>query len=315
MTTSSKLENVQDKLGAVTPRATPGAPEPGVARDKSASGARPSGRLSSTRAAAIVGLFLIVGLTLAAIFAPAISPYDPTERVGRPFQFPSTEHRLGTNDIGQDILSELIWGARVSLLVGIMSALIAIGIGTTVGLLAGYYDRLGAFLMRIVDIVLVLPFLPLLILLAAYLGRSLTNTILIIGLLTWAGTARVIRAQVLAVSQRDYVLAAQAIGAPDRHIVMRHLLPQVTLLAVGQFVEATSAAILLEAALSFLGLGDPLQKSWGGILYWAQVRGAFLTPAWLWWVLPPGLLIVAASLGFALVGFSLEQKLNPRLKE
>lgn len=264
--------------------------------------------------AAVVGMTLIIGLSLTAICAPMISPYDPTARVGRPFAMPSADHLLGTNDIGQDILSELIWGARVSLLVGVLSAVIAMTIGTAVGLLAGYYDRLGALLMRVVDIVLVLPFLPLLILLAAYLGRSLTNTILIIGFLTWAGTARVIRSQVLALSRRDYVLAAQAVGAPDRHIVLRHLLPQVTLLVVGQFVEATSAAILLEAALSFLGLGDPLQKSWGGILYWAQVRGAFLTPAWLWWVLPPGLLIVAASLGFALVGFAVEHKLNPRLK-
>lgn len=265
--------------------------------------------------AAVVGLTLIISLGLAAIFAPVLSPYDPTARVGRPFAMPSADHLLGTNDIGQDILSELIWGARVSLLVGVLSAVLAMVIGTTVGLVAGYYDRVGAFLMRIVDIVLVLPFLPLLILLAAYLGRSLTNTILIIGFLTWAGTARVIRSQVLSLSQRDYVLAAHAVGAHDRHIVLRHLLPQVTLLVVGQFVEATSAAILLEAALSFLGLGDPLQKSWGGILYWAQVRGAFLTPAWLWWVLPPGLLIVAASLGFALVGFALEQILNPRLKQ
>ncbi|MEX1018614.1 MAG: ABC transporter permease [Litorilinea sp.] len=265
--------------------------------------------------AAVVGITLILGLTLAAIFAPVISPYDPTARLGRPFAMPSADHLLGTNDIGQDILSELIWGARVSLLVGVSSAVLAMTIGTAVGLVAGYYDRVGAYLMRVVDIVLVLPFLPLLILLAAYLGRSLSNTILIIGLLTWAGTARVIRSQVLALSQRDYVLAAQAVGAHDLHIVVRHLLPQVALLVVGQFVEATSAAILLEAALSFLGLGDPLQKSWGGILYWAQVRGAFLTPAWLWWVLPPGLLIVAASLGFALVGFALEQILNPRLKQ
>lgn len=275
---------------------------------------RRSRRVSFAGVAAVVGIVLIVTLACMAIFAPALSPYDPTERVGRPFAVPSAEHVLGTNDIGQDILSELIWGARVSLLVGVFSAVLAMTIGTTVGLLAGYYDRLGAFLMRVVDIVLVLPFLPLLVLLAAYLGRSLTNTILIIGLLTWAGTARVIRSQVLSLSQRDYVLAAHAVGASDLWIVGRHLLPQVTLLVVGQFVEATSAAILLEAALSFLGLGDPLQKSWGGILYWAQVRGAFLTPAWLWWVLPPGLLIVAASLGFALVGFALEQILNPRLK-
>src|SRR5690606_16893084 len=151
---------------------------------------------------------------------------------GRPFASPSAEHWLGTNDIGQDILSELIYGTRVSLLVGALSALIAIMIGTTVGLVAGYYRRAGVALMRVVDIILVLPFLPLLIVLAAYLGRSLTNTILIIGLLIWAGTARVIRAQVLSLTHQDYVLAAHAVGARDGHILLRHLLPQVLLLAV-----------------------------------------------------------------------------------
>lgn len=265
--------------------------------------------------AATVGCLLVLGLTFTAIFASQISPYDPTERVGRPFEMPSATHRLGTNDIGQDILSELIHGTRVSLTVGVAAALIAMIIGTTVGLVAGYFTRVGSILMRIVDIILVLPFLPLLILLAAYLGRSLLNTVIIIGFLIWAGTARVIRSQVLTLVNHDYVLAARATGATHRHILWRHLLPQVLLLAVGQFVEATSGAILLEAALSFLGLGDPLQKSWGTILYWAQVRGAFLTPAWLWWVLPPGLLIVSAALGFALIGFALEQTINPRLRQ
>lgn len=275
---------------------------------------RRMGRFTSAHAAALVGIMLILGLALTAIFAPQLAPYDPTERVGKPFAPPSAAHRLGTNDIGQDILSELIYGTRVSLLVGALSALIAIVIGTAVGLMAGYYRRAGLLLMRLVDIILVLPFLPLLIVLAAYLGRSLTNTILVIGLLIWAGTARVIRAQVLSLTHRDYVLAAHAVGARDGHILLRHLLPQVLLLAVGQFVEATSAAILLESSLSFLGLGDPLQKSWGSVLYWAQARGAFMTPAWTWWVLPPGLLIVAAALGFALVGFAVEQILNPRLR-
>lgn len=273
-------------------------------------------RWSTAQTAATIGAVIIVGLLLAAVFADVLSPYDARERVDKPFRTPSLEHRLGTNDIGQDILSELIYSARVSLLVGVVAALVALVIGTTVGLLAGYYPRrLGSVLMRLVDIILVLPFLPLLIILAAYLGRSLINTTLIIGALIWAGSARVIRAQVLTITRQEYVEAAHAIGATDRHIIMRHVLPQVLLLAMGQFVQATSTAILLEASLSFLGLGDPLQKSWGSMLYWAQVRGAFLTPAWLWWVLPPGLLIGSASLGFAMVGFALEQIINPRLRQ
>lgn len=272
-------------------------------------------RITISHAAAVVGVLMIASLVFMAIFAEQLAPFDPTERVATPFQPPSEAHRLGTNDIGQDILSELIYGARVSLLIGVTAALVTMIIGTIVGLAAGYYPRLGSILMRGVDIILVLPFLPLLIMLAAYLGRSMWNTVIIIGLLSWAGTSRVIRSQTLTLAKQDYVLSARAVGATNRYIIFRHIFPLVLLLAVGQFVQATSTAILLEAALSFLGLGDPLQKSWGTVLYWAQVRGAFLTPAWKWWVLPPGLLIAVASLGFALIGFALEQKINPRLKQ
>jgi peptide/nickel transport system permease protein len=272
--------------------------------------------LRSSNIAGLVGLLLIVGLILVAILAEVISPYSPTERVGRPFEKPSAEHLLGTNDIGQDLLSEMIYGTRVSLTIGIVAALVAMVIGTTVGLLAGYFPRrLGSVLMRIVDIILTLPFLPLLILLAAYLGRSLFNTVIVIGVLIWAGTARVIRSQVITISQQDYVLAAHAAGASDLYIIINHILPQTLLLAIGEFVQATSGAILLEAALSFLGLGDPIQKSWGTVLFWAQARGVFMTPAWKWWVLPPGLLISIAALGFALLGLALEQIINPRLNQ
>lgn len=261
-----------------------------------------------------IGGAIVAILLFLAVAAPWIAPYDPTERVGRPFASPSAEHWLGTNDVGQDLLSELIYGSRVSLTVGVVAAVVALFLGTTVGILAGYYPkRLGAILMRTVDVVLILPFLPLLIILAAYLGRSLINTIIVIGVLIWAGPARVIRSQVLSLRSREYVLASRTMGAPDRWAIVRHVLPRTALLATGTFVRAVSTAILLEAALSFLGLGDPIQKSWGSILFWAQARGAFLTPAWKWWVLPPGLMIMAASLGFALIAFAMEEKINPRL--
>lgn len=261
-----------------------------------------------------IGVGLVVALVAVAVFAPLLAPFDPTERVGTPFQPPSATHPLGTNDVGQDLLSELIFGTRVSLLVGVVAASVALVIGGTVGTLAGYYPRrLGAVLMRGVDVVLILPFLPLLVVLAAYLGRSILTTTLVIGSLIWAGTARVIRSQVLSLRTRDFVQASRAIGARDGWVIRRHVLPRTALLATGEFVQAVAGAILLEAALSFLGLGDPLQKSWGSILYWAQVRGAFFSPAWKWWVVPPGLMIMAASLGFALIAFSLEERINPRL--
>lgn len=262
----------------------------------------------------ILGVFIVSAMILMAVFAPWLAPYDPTERVGTPFQPPSAEHLLGTNDVGQDLLSELIFGARVSLTVGLVAALVAFLIGTTVGVLAGYYPkRLGTVLMRTVDVVLILPFLPLLIVLAAYLGRSLINTILVIGVLIWAAPARVIRSQVLSLRSREYVLASQTMGASDRWAIWRHVLPRTALLATSTFVRAVSSAILLEAALSFLGLGDPIQKSWGSMLFWAQSRGAFLTPAWKWWVLPPGVMIMLASLGFAFIAFAVEERINPRL--
>lgn len=271
-------------------------------------------RINSSTVTAFIGILLITGFVLTTLFADVLSPYDPVERVSRPFQRPSEEHWLGTNDIGQDILSELIFGTRISLAVGVTAGFVTVAIGLTIGLLAGYYQRLGSILMRFTDVILILPFLPLLIILSAYLGRSLFNTIMIIGLLIWASTARIVRSQVITIVRQDYVVAAESLGAGHFHIIIRHILPQVMLLIIGEFVQATSRAILLEAALSFLGLGDPVQKSWGTVLYWAQVRGAFLSPAWVWWVLPPGLLISLATLGFALVGFSLEQKVNPRLK-
>lgn len=263
----------------------------------------------------ILGLVLLGGIVLMAIFAPQLAPYDPTKLTGQPFEPPGAAHWLGTNDIGQDIFSELIYGARISLLIGILAAAIAMFIGTLVGLLAGYYrGPLGAGLMRVVDVVLVIPFLPLMVLLAAYLGQSIWNLIAVIGLLIWARPARVIRSQVLTLSERDYVLASRVAGARDRRILVRAILPGVLSLALAQFVLAASGTILLEASLSFLGLGDPTQKSWGTILFYAQARNAFLTGAWMWWVVPTGLMITLTVVGFALVGFAMEEVLNPHLK-
>ncbi len=262
-----------------------------------------------------IGLVLLVGLTATAVFAPALSPHSPEETVADPFERPTPAHPLGTNDIGQDILSELIYGARISLTIGFLAAGIAVSIGTAVGIMSGFFGGwVDAALMRLVDLVLVIPFLPLMILLAAYLGPSYWNIIIVIGVLVWARPARVIRSQVLSVKSLDYVDAALALGSRAGRVMAHHILPAVLPLALAQFILAASNAILIEAALSFLGLGDPTAKSWGSVLYYAQVRNAFLSGAWVWWVIPPGLLITAATLGFAFTGFALEEVLNPRMR-
>lgn len=263
-----------------------------------------------------IGITLLLLLICTALLAPWLAPYDPYERVAQPFQKPSAEHRLGTNDIGQDILSEIIWGARVSLTIGFFAAAIALVLGTFMGIAAGYYRRwLEPLFMRLADVVLVIPFLPLMILLAAYLGPSMSNIVVVIGILTWAGPARVIRAQVLSLREYGYVQAARSLGGSDARIMFRHILPGVLPIALAQFIRAVSSAVLIEASLAFLGLGNPMAKSWGMVLYYAQARGAFLTGAWLWWVLPPGLLITFTVLAFALTGYALEEAVNPRLRK
>lgn len=261
-----------------------------------------------------IGVLLLMLLLGMALLAPQLSPYCPSARVGRPFQRPGAGHLLGTNDIGQDILSEIIWGTRASLTIGVVTGMLVTIVGTTVGLISGYTGGIvDNLLMRFTDLVLIVPFLPLMILLAAFLGPSFYNLLLVMAVLLWARPARIIRSQVLSLRSRTYVEAAQAAGASSGRIMLRHILPGVLPLALAQFVMSTSLAILIEASLSFLGLGDPMQKSWGTILYYAQARGAFLTGAWLWWVLPPGLLITLTVMGFTLTGFALDRYVNPRL--
>ena len=273
------------------------------------------GKLGGVGPTTTLGTALLVGISAAAILAPWISPYDPRLTAAQPFAAPSAAHWLGANDVGQDILSELIWGARVSLSIGALAAVVGTLLGTSLGLIAGYFRHwVDAMCMRAADVVLVIPFLPLMIVLAAYVGPSVVGLAIVIGLLVWARPARVVRSLVLSLAARDHVLAARALGAGHWRIMLVHLLPGVLSIALAEFVQLASRAILLEASLAFLGLGDPVQKSWGAMLYYAQARGAFLTGAWVWWVLPPGLLITAAVLGCALLGFVVEQMVNPRLR-
>ena len=263
----------------------------------------------------LVGAGLLVALLVLSLFPGAIAPYDPTETVGRPFLPPSAAHRLGTNDIGQDILSELIWGTRTSLLTGLVVSLVSVAIGVAAGLISGYFiNALSAIILILVDLVLVLPFLPLVILLSAYLGPSQRNVILILILVSWAIPARLIRSRVLTLTEVPYVEAARALGSSDYRIIRRHIWPAVRTIAVVQVMMLAAGAILAEASLSFLGLGNPATKSWGTMLYFAQASGVFLSDGWRWWVAPVGLMITLTVLGMVLLGYWLERRLEPNLR-
>ncbi|MGB7235344.1 MAG: dipeptide/oligopeptide/nickel ABC transporter permease/ATP-binding protein [Rhodococcus sp. (in: high G+C Gram-positive bacteria)] len=263
---------------------------------------------------AAVGVSILAVLFACAVFAPWLAPYDPTERVTRPFAAPSGSHWLGSDDVGHDLLSLLIHGARVSLLIGVVAALAATVIGVVVGVIAGYCRGwVDSVSMRITDVVLSLPVLPLTIVIGVFFGPGLQTQILVISSVLWAGLARELRSQVLSLRERDYIQSLRSMGAGPGYVLRRHISRAVLPLAVPQFILATKTAILLEASLAFLGLGDISAVSWGSVLSLAHARSAFLTDAWLWWVIPPGLAIAATVLGFALIGNALEETARPAL--
>ncbi len=266
----------------------------------------------------LVGLFMLVTVVLTAVFAPTIAPYDPTEvvrvTIDDIYAPPSAEHWLGTDDAGRDVLSNFIYGSRVSLIVGFFASFISIFIGSFVGIVAGFYGgRAENVLMRFTDIMLVIPDLPLAVVIVALTKPSLWNIIFVIGALGWTGSARLVRSQTLAVKQRKFVLRARSIGAGNAHIIRYHIFPMVLPLIVVNTVLVISLAILNESTLSFLGLSDPTALSWGQMLNFAFTRGAMSARAW-WALVIPGLGIVWAVLACTLLGQGLEQVLNPRLE-
>jgi peptide/nickel transport system permease protein len=264
----------------------------------------------------IVGIAMVLLTVIVAIFAPLIAPYDPYETVRVTimdiYQPPSALHWLGTDDGGTDVFSALVYGSRVSLIVGFAAAFIALVVGGALGLIAGYYRKLGGAIMRVTDFFLVIPDLALLIVIVAVIGPSLGNIILVIGLLGWTTTARLVRSQTLSVRERGYVRRARAVGASDFHILSRHVFPLVLPLMLANTVLVISLSILSESTLAFLGLGDPLLISWGKMLNVAFTRGAVSAGAW-WALLPPGLAIVWVVLGTTLFGTALEELFNPKL--
>jgi peptide/nickel transport system permease protein len=271
--------------------------------------------LARHRAAAL-GAALLAVIVLVSVLAPLIAPYGPRTQgttTASVFQPPSSRHLLGTDDVGGDVFSELLYGGRISLLVGFGATLIAIVVGGAVGVAAGYFGGwVDTTLMRVTDYFLVLPDLALMIVLAAVFGPSLLNIILVIGLLRWTLTARVVRSQVRSVRERTYVKRARSLGAGNWYILRRHVVPQVGTLLMANTVLTVAIAIFNETSLSFLGLGDPTAVSWGTMLHFAFSSAAISSGAW-WFVVPPGIAVILVVLACSLLGQTMEDSLNPRL--
>jgi len=264
----------------------------------------------------MVGMIILLVLIGMAVLAPLLAPYDPYDLtiLGETMQGPNSRHWLGTDEVGRDMFSLILYGARISLLIGFCCAFLSILIGTVVGLLSGYFGGwTDDVLMRVTDLFIVIPRLPLVLITVAVLGPSLFNTILVIGILIWAGTARIIRVQTLSLKKRQFVERARSLGASHFHIVRRHILPNVMPLVFANTVLVLATAIYLESTVSFLGLGDPTHISWGMILHYAFVSVALAFEAY-WYLIPPGVMIVLAVLSFTMCGYALDEVLNPRLR-
>ncbi len=263
------------------------------------------------------GLVVLVVVVLLALLAPFISnaaQLDPTKAGAALNLPPSWRYPLGTDPLGRRVDVMLLWGSRVSLLVGVAATVMSMVIGTVVGLLAGHYRGFGsAVLMRIIDFFLVVPGLVLAIVLASVLQRGVWTIIIAIGVTSWAGTARLIRAQTLTVETRGFIERSIALGASHRHILIKHVLPGVMPLVMTSTTLTVGSAIISEATLSFLGVSDSSVPSWGSMLELAQGTGAAIGGYW-WFVLAPGVAIVIVVLAFTLVGRAIETVINPVLR-
>ncbi|MFO7989586.1 MAG: ABC transporter permease [Thermodesulfobacteriota bacterium] len=265
----------------------------------------------------ILGVFMV--MAIASFFVPLIDPmYDPMTGIDPDIKLstgPSLTHWLGTDNVGRDILAQLLEGAKVAFVVGLSAAFFSIVIGTLVGMIAGYAGGLlDASLMRLADIIMVLPSLVILLILASLFGQfNIWIIVFIIAIMRWPAVARVIRSQTLSLKHRPFIEASRVAGASHVRIIFRHIMPNVLPLAFLYMTFRVTAAILVEAALSFLGFGDPSQVSWGMMLQWVWKSGhMFQAPYWL---IPPGLCISLLTLAFYMLGRAMDEVLDPRLRK
>lgn len=263
---------------------------------------------------AFAGGLIVLSVLITAVLAPVLSPYDPAYiDVESILIGPTQAHPLGTDELGRDVLTRMIWGSRISLLVGFVAVGILIGIGTLIGAVAGYYGGWpDDILMQLVDIMLSVPTFFLILAVIAFVGPNIWNVMIIIGATSWMGVARFVRGQFLALKEVDYVTAARAVGAKDPRIIFLHILPNAMSPVYVSAVLGVAGAILVESSLSFLGLGvQPPMPSWGNIITSGK---DMIDIAW-WLTLFPGLAILITVLGYNLLGEGLQDALNPRLKE
>jgi peptide/nickel transport system permease protein len=310
--TGQLTESLQDK-----PTGMPPARRRGAAAARRRARAAQVWREFRTSGSGVVGLALLGLIVLLAVLAPLIAParlLDVTQ-IDNPINHPPTWRLpLGTDPSGRSVLVSLLWGSRVSLLVGVVATLISMVIGTVMGTAAGHFRGLASEgLLRVVDFFLVLPSLLLAMVLSSVLQRGVWTIILAIGVTSWASTARLVRAQTLTIEARPYIERAWALGAGHTHVIGRHVLPAVLPLVMANTTLTVGSAIIAESTLSFLGLGDPTNPSWGTMLKVALDSGAATGGFW-WFVLPPGLAIVLVVLCFTLVGRALESVINPTLR-
>ena len=268
---------------------------------------------SPTGIAGLTVLIVFLGLAIAAPLFIGPDQLDVTKVDGPLLNPPTSGYPLGTDQAGRSVLYLVIWGARASLAIGIMATFLTMILGAAIGLIAGHYEGLlGRGLMHVTDWFIALPGLPLAISLAAVIGQGPTSITIAIAVTSWTGTARLVRAQTLAVEARPFIERAKVLGAGNAAIMARHVLPNVAPLILVSSTLTVAGAILSETTLTFLGLGDPTDVSWGSMLNQAFGQGAVSRGAW-WYLLPPGIAILVVVLGFTLVGRAVEQILNPRL--
>jgi peptide/nickel transport system permease protein len=257
-------------------------------------------------------ILLLYGVVF--VCAPFIAPYDPYAVSGTTLEHPDSAHPLGTNATGQDILSQIIYGTRITLLIGFGAAAISCVISTIIGILTGYYGGIfDEVVMRVNDIFMTIPLFPLLLVLTLFFTPGIFTAGVLMGVLGSTPGIRIVRSQVLSIRHANFIEGARAIGARDLRIMSRHILPNILPIVTVKFVSSSQHFLLMGVGLSFLGLGDPMVIDWGQMIQQAYSSGGFALGLW-WWLLPPGLAVVGISLALALLGYCSEDRVNPRLE-